>query len=109
MTVSSGFGGASTELSVDITDVDETVTTTSELGEYSETATVGSDDVPMPIFYKDLVLITDLVAEVLWSQSEWSDHEIEKKKANLEIALQEYPMYVGAKLNSGKFQILTTF
>ena len=88
---------------MDIRDVDETVNSGSELGEFSETAYIGTQDTPMPIFYVRMVPITDLLVEPLWP-GEWS--EVQQKKTYLESALLGYPAYLGAQIYCGKSQKL---
>ena len=98
MDFSGGYAGASIGATFDIGSLQDSIDSSTEIGEKKETAIIGSVDVPLPISYTELTPITDVMVATLWGD-EWNS--IKVKASNMERALPEYPANKRASINDG--------
>lgn len=93
------FGGVSGSVSLDINTLDQTVNENTNIGTSLTKFTIGTDDVPLPIYTK-VVTIDEAMADTFWDESERST--ISQKRVHLEKALTDYATNKQAHISDGK-------
>ena len=97
---SAGYAGASIGATFDIGSLQDTIDSSTDIGEKKETAIIGSVDVPLPISYTELIPITNMMVATLWGD-EWITNGIGVKATNMQRALFNYPANKVAFINDG--------